>query len=187
MNFKLLAKDLPVQPLLDAIDPELWKIITTRQDYPGSAHHDTECIFLRWCRDQSLQAAFRDLDCEWMYPAEFLGLTPGPLLNAYLAPIVSHFYGEAMFKPFELGRIILTNLHAGGVIDAHTDEGAYAEHFQRFHLALQSDDGNEFFVGGESFQARPGELWWFDHRKDHEVINDSARDRLHLIVDARPC
>jgi hypothetical protein len=31
----------------------------------------------------------------------------------------------------------------------------------------------------------PGEIWWFDNSVEHEVINNSAGDRIHLIVDVR--
>jgi hypothetical protein len=31
----------------------------------------------------------------------------------------------------------------------------------------------------------PGEVWWFDNSKMHEVINNSADDRLTMIVDIR--
>jgi hypothetical protein len=31
----------------------------------------------------------------------------------------------------------------------------------------------------------PGEAWWFDNAQEHEVINNSADDRIHMIVDIR--
>jgi hypothetical protein len=30
-----------------------------------------------------------------------------------------------------------------------------------------------------------GEVWWFDNSQEHEVMNDSKDERLHLIVDIR--
>jgi hypothetical protein len=39
----------------------------------------------------------------------------------------------------------------------------------------------------------PGEAWWFDNgkgdvpegRPEHEVVNDSQFDRIHLIIDIK--
>lgn len=178
-RFKRVCTGLPVEHLVDQVaeQPSLWKLITTRQDYEGSAHHDTECIFLRWCRDQSLAAAWTALDAVWLPTVDALSGMHAPLL-ALLQALRPN--GD----PLELGRVILVNLPAGGVIDEHLDEGAYAEHYDRFHISLQSDEGNRFWVDGESFHALPGEAWWFNHRRKHSVRNDSATDRLHLIVDA---
>jgi hypothetical protein len=30
-----------------------------------------------------------------------------------------------------------------------------------------------------------GTIWWFDNEKEHEVINNSANDRIHMVVDIR--
>lgn len=177
--FRRISAGLNVQPLLDALGahPELWGMITARQDFPGSAHHDTECVFLRWSKDQSMEAAFRNLDADWlpMYP---------DVENTVFALLLEAMPPESLHQ---LGRVILPRLKPGGVINLHTDEGAYAEHYQRFHISLQSDEGNTFTVAGESFHALPGELWWFNHRQPHTVSNASSRARLHLIVDAIPC
>jgi len=32
---------------------------------------------------------------------------------------------------------------------------------------------------------RPGELWWFENAIEHEVTNNSANDRIHMIIDLR--
>jgi hypothetical protein len=32
---------------------------------------------------------------------------------------------------------------------------------------------------------RTGEVWWFNNAIEHEVVNNSADDRIHLIVDIR--
>lgn len=177
--FRRLSAGLDVKPLLAALDahPELWGMVTARQDFPGSAHHDTECVFLRWAADQSMEAAFRDLDAVWLP-------MPGDVWQALFNLLLVAMPPQSLQQ---LGRVILPKLKPGGVIDLHTDEGAYAEHYQRFHISLQSDEGNSFTVGGESFHALPGELWWFNHRQPHTVSNASARPRLHLIVDAIPC
>lgn len=173
-NFKLVAQGLDVKPLVDALEsrPELWKHITARQIAPGSAHHDTEAIFLRWCAKLDVHAAFNELEA-----VDFRAALELPEAVELVKQALQHIPHEA------IGRILIVNLKAGGSIDAHMDEGAYADHYDRFHISLQSDEGNIFHVGGKSFHALPGELWWFNHKQHHSVENKSGRDRLHLILD----
>lgn len=175
MNFERIATGLPVQPTLDYLEahPELWDAITARQDAPGSPHHDTKCIFLRWCPDRSVEAVFAQLEAV-DYP-EAIPLAPVvvPLVNALL-DVVPH---EA------IGRVILVSLKPGGSIDAHFDFGEYADTYDRFHVVLQSDSGNSFQVADDVFHAFPGEAFWFNVKKVHRVENFSERPRIHLILD----
>lgn len=175
MNYQMVAGGLPVMDTLNYLEehPDLWDQITERQDYEGSAHHDTKCIFLRWCAGKDMHSAFYDLEAV-DYPAA-KDLTPAitPLFNALLCQI-----------PHEtIGRVILVSLKPGGSIDEHFDAGDYAERFDRFHVALQSDEGNRFIVGGEQFHAEAGEAFWFNVKRTHLVENRSQRARIHLIVD----
>lgn len=175
LGFECIARGLNVGPLLAAI-PARWGDITLRQDYPGSAHHDTECIFLRGPIPTTTDPQ-NELDSE-MYPAGHeLGAHVDVLFHAIGLPIA------------ELGRVMLVSLKPGGQIDRHADEGAYADHFSRFHVPLLAAPGNAFTVHtayqAETVQMRSGECWWFDHRREHEVRNDSPQPRIHLIFDAR--
>lgn len=152
----------------------LWKQITARQTTPGSPHHDTEAIFLRWCADQSVAAAFTHISAV-DYPArEAL-----PKCSRLLMLLEKHVDVK------ELGRAMIVNLLPGGHIDAHIDEGAYADHYNaRFHYVMESAPGNVFRCGNECVHMGEGELWRFDHKREHEVWNHSAGPRIHLIFDA---
>jgi quercetin dioxygenase-like cupin family protein len=86
-----------------------------------------------------------------------------------------------------LGRCIITKLKPGAVIDPHVDSGDHAAYFERYHIVLQSLPGSVFHAGGETVQMRVGEVWWFDNSSMHSVINNSADDRIHLIVDIKAC
>lgn len=78
---------------------------------------------------------------------------------------------------------MVVRLAPGGAIDPHWDAGGYAAAFSRFHLVMDSEDGNTFHCGTESVHMRPGELWWFNHREQHQVFNHSGAWRTHLIID----
>jgi hypothetical protein len=179
-NFIKITDGIDVEPLRKAIESKshLWGQITARQTTPGSPHHETECIFLRWCDGQDVHSAFNDLRAV-NYPA----YAELPEANALIAAV----YKASEAK--ELGRVIIVNLKPLGFITPHADEGAYADHYERFHLPLTSDsDRNTFFVEnnkqhGEYCMMRDGEVWWFNHKKVHTALNDSGYPRWHLIVD----
>lgn len=178
-NFARLATGMDVAPLIYQIGmhQHLWNEITARQDVPNSPHIDTKSIFLRWCPTQTIEAAFKEI-ISVDYPA-------------------SQFLPEAYFLVDKvkkladgdtLGRILLVDLKPNGYIAPHADEGDYADYYERFHVSLRSGIGNKFYSEvlsecGEFVHMRPGEVWWFDHKKTHYVWNGSDEGRLHLIVD----
>jgi hypothetical protein len=175
-HFKRLLTNIDVGPMLDALDarPQLWDEITLRQDTPGSPHHDTRCIWLRGPREITLDSVFNDTK-------SFDYLSMGELAESVyplVAPILRQL-GSTL-----LGRVMIAELKPGGFIDPHEDQGQYAKKFSRFHLVLTSDLGNTFTVENESVHMAPGELWWFNHRGEHQVRNDSATPRVHIIFDA---
>lgn len=175
-RLSLVASGLPVAPLLRRLElmPELWGEITARQEAPGSPHHDTRAIFLRWAKELTVDAVFRDLDAI-DYPAcQRLMPEAGALVTTLI---------DAIGDVSEIGRIMLVALEPGGTIDEHLDEGLYADHYDRFHVALSSEAGNLFFVDGAAVHMEPGQAWWFNHKRRHSVQNGSASWRLHLIAD----
>ena len=175
-NFKLIASDLDVAASLAEIaaQPEMWKEITLRQSFPGSVHHDTEAIHLRVPTETTPEAILESLQ----------SLDNVPTLQRLPATcaLVAGALKAADMR--QLGRVMVVNLKAGGAIDPHIDGGAYAAHFDRFHMVLTSADGNIFHCGDESVHMRAGEFWCFNHHIEHHVLNRSSEDRLHIIIDA---
>ena len=149
--------------------PELWSLITARQEYEGSAHRDTETIVLRG--PTTLEGLFDNLEVvDFDYFVRLYEIQH--LLQCALQSL----------KWRELGRIMIVRLKAGGEITPHTDQGAYARYYARFHLALESSPGCRFRCGPEEIYMAPGELWWFNHQVEHSVVNNGP-DRTHIIVD----
>lgn len=175
-HFQRLMTDLAVGPLLDSLkaQPTLWDEITVRQEAPGSPHHDTECIWLRGPRDITLDTVFNELRAVDYPSMHELAQAVYPLVAPVLRQIGST----------QLGRVLIVKLKPGGVIDSHEDTGRYAKAYSRFHLVLKSEPGNTFTCDGETVHMQTGELWWFNHRGEHSLINDSDSDRIHLIFDA---
>lgn len=178
-NFRYFGRLDVAAALAEQRGSSQWDAFTARQDAPGSAHHDTRCIVLRGpdVPEGTLYTpdiAFNVLESrDWEVSIRQL-----PETAALCAAV------GARIRAVGLGRVILVELAPGGHIDLHADEGNYAAHFERFHLVLQSDEGNVFHNGAEAIHMKPGELWKFNHRVQHEVFNRSARPRIHLIIDA---
>ncbi len=169
---------MEVLPILTSLASNriLWHQVCARQATAGSPHADTQTIFLRWSDNLSIESAFTDLEAI-DYPA----LNAIPEARQLLA-IAAKAAGAEV-----IGRMIIVSLKPGGKISPHADEGPYADFYERFHCVLQSDHGNRFMVGGktvyETCEMRPGDLWWFNHKRTHWVENNSNRERIHMIMD----
>lgn len=171
-DLALISTGISVKSLLGEIhsQSELWNEITERESYPGTAHADTRSIFLRWCKTRTIEAAFTEIAAV-DYPA-FEKL---PTSRGLIESIFEQVRGE------KLGRAMIVMLKPGGRIKPHIDEGSYADHYERFHLCLRGSC--LFKAGWDIARMSAGELWWFNHKTTHEVVNDGKQARLHLIVD----
>lgn len=181
-NFLKIAEGVDVMPLLAALhrQPELWNQNLLRTSHPNTPHKQVEDIWLRFndlkAYEQTEDAAHvMDQHESINYPA-FFAL---PQARSLIFALMARVEGE------RLGRCIITKLKPGCVIDPHVDSGDHAEYFERYHIVLQSLPGSVFNAGDESVQMRVGEVWWFNNQAEHSVINNSADDRLHLIIDIR--
>ena len=84
-----------------------------------------------------------------------------------------------------LGRVMINRIRPGGRIFPHADTPEHANYWDRYHFCLQAQPGCIFRCGDEQVQMATGEAWFFRNELEHEVVNNSAADRLHLIVDIR--
>lgn len=177
-NFKLLATNIDVGPLLQALDnrPDMWEQITVRQNFPGTAHADTQSIYLRGPEAFTYDKYFMDLG-SYDYPAAHV-------LQDELVPIMAPLVKDVI-KADKVGRVMIVKMKAGGKLVPHIDEGVYADHFARFHLCVTGGPGSTLTAGNETQHFAPGELWWFDHKVTHTAANMEDTDRIHIIIDAK--
>jgi hypothetical protein len=175
--FRRLATGLPVTDCLEELNafPILWNLFTARQETEGSPHRDTESIILRGPAIPDIDSAFNDINA-YDYPV----VNRLPKTRELISHVCNTYLPGYM-----LGRVMVAKLLPFGHITKHADEGAYAEHYERFHVVLASEDGNRFANGIAQVCMRPGTLWSFEHRKEHEVWNGSNAPRIHIIIDAR--
>lgn len=174
-----LAHSVNTLPLLQQLyrQPELWKADTYLRDYPQGPFSDVETVFLRFPTSSVTEMERSNKDqheCVWM---------DGMLHLPAARPLI--FGLMAMTEAERLGRVMLNKIRPGGVIYPHADTPVHAEYWERHHYVVQSSPGCTFRCGDETVQMNTGELWWFENAKEHEVINNSAADRIHLIIDVR--
>ncbi len=80
---------------------------------------------------------------------------------------------------------MVTRLRPGAKILPHVDGGAPATYYSRYQVALQSLPGAIFKIADEVCNFRTGDVWRIDNRSEHSVENNSADDRIVLIMDIR--
>lgn len=169
-------------PLLHAVRvrSDLWNTETLRTAHELTPHREVDDILLR----------FNDLE-KWKTQADAASVLdeqesvamPGWAALPQARTLV--FDLMRRFEAVRLGRVLITRLPPGGRIEPHEDGGAHAAYYERVHVVLQGQPGSLFHCGGETVCMRTGEAWWFDNSQTHSVENNSADDRIHMIIDYR--
>lgn len=187
-NFVQIAANVPVLPLVLALARAqkhrgIWKEDTYLRDYPQGPFANTESVILRFPprsvheTEEALRQHLAGHDQH-----ENVDLLPFKEL-AEARPLV--FNLMAFVQGERLGRVMINKLVPGGVIFPHADTPVHAKYWDRFHICLQSAPGSNFRCGDEWVNMKAGEIWWFNNEIEHEVINNSADDRIHMIIDIR--
>lgn len=180
-HFKL-AEGVDVRPLALALfrQPELWNEHRFRTTFANTPHADVDDIWLRFSDPELCTTTGNVIgdDRPVWFPAAW------KLPEA--KPIILDLMRRA--DAWQLDRVLVTRLRPGGRILPHADkDGDYVQEPDRvrFHVVVQGLPGSLYITGGETVQMRTGEVWAFNAHEIHEVQNNSADDRIHLLVDVR--
>lgn len=176
-NFCKIIDGIDVIPLLNAlvVNPDLWNENKLRTTHPLSPHKETDdiwCMFNRVSDDP--EEVIDDLEV-----VPYRAWHTLPHLHDTVLNLMRRVDGT------RLGRVLITRLKPGASIPAHVDEGAPATYYSRYQLVLQSLPGALFTIGEEVINFRTGDFWWINNRDTHSVTNNSADDRIVLIMDVR--
>ena len=174
--FKRIAHGLDVEPLLELLDarPELWDEITTRQTFTKSPHKDTKTIYVRGALKMSPYYVLYDIGA-YDYPIM-------EYLKSALVPLMKPILDKLQVK--ELGRVLIVNLKSTSQVTRHIDQGTYADHYERFHIVLRSNQHCFLTSGNWVLNLEVGEVWWFNNKVLHSAENNGDSDRWHIIFDA---
>lgn len=182
MNFYRLAEGVDVVPLMHAVarQPDLWNQNRFRTTFPNTPHGDVDDIWLRFsdpAKCSTVGTVIGDDNPIWHSAANRL---------PQAKPIILDLMRRV--DAYELGRVLITKLKPGGRILPHADvHGSYVNTNDRFryHVVLQGLPGSLYRTGDETVCMRTGEVWWFNPTIEHEILNNSVDDRVHLLVDVR--
>jgi hypothetical protein len=194
-NFLRLAQGVDVMPALMRVTREqhLWHADTYLRDYPQGPFGEVDSIICRFPPRtvKETQEQVEELLKDSRYdPHECVDL---PIYGEVPEVRDLVFTLLARVRGTRLGRVMLNRIQPGGHIFRHADTPEHANYWQRHHVVLQSAPGVVFHAGDEQVYMAPGEVWWFNNGKahpdgtipEHEVMNNSAVERIHLIVDVR--
>lgn len=193
-NFQLLAIGLDINPLLGAIQRKggLWNAYGVRTWHPESVHRVIDDIVLRYNSFDGRAAPvgddFVEAVCSRLEVVDYPPWQELPEAHALLFALMHRVSGQ------HLGRVFISRMAPGTAIPLHSDRIAPAEaafpmrlppaiYYDRYHVVLSAAPGVSFRCGEEQVSMKTGECWWFNNQELHEVVNNSAEDRIHLIAD----
>jgi len=174
MKIQLLASGIPVSDIYWKLqqNPQLWNQHTERTASPDSPHHGLDDIWARFGDPERAQdgAAHESF---WYPNSDVLGIKP------LCYDLMRKFEGD------ELGGVLITRIPPGATCKPHTDPGWHARRYQKFAVQITSAPGQKFCFEGEELETKPGDLFWFDNQHLHWVTNETAYERVTMIVCIR--
>lgn len=81
------------------------------------------------------------------------------------------------------GRTRLMRLSGQAEVTPHIDVNYYWRERVRVHVPIATQPTVRFTCGGAEINMRAGECWLFDTWRMHNVVNDHALPRIHLVAD----
>ncbi len=88
------------------------------------------------------------------------------------------------FFKIEKTAVRLMKLSAGASIKPHTDHDLNFEEGEvRLHVPVTTSSQVRFFLEDEQIPMLEGSCWYLNLSLKHSVINDSDKDRVHLVID----
>jgi hypothetical protein len=188
-NFHLLASGVDVNPLVLAIKrrPELWQEDTFLRHYPQGPFGETETIMLRFpekvegLTEEQIEL-YKQNRLAGYDQYEAVDYPPYKVLHE-ARPIVMNLMARVAGE--RLGRVMINKIVPGGRIFAHADTPEQTRYYTRFHVVLQGLPGAILTAGDEQINMTTGDCFWFDNSLVHEVVNNSASDRISMVVDIR--
>lgn len=168
-------KDVDVKPLVKEIEahPELWNQYGQRKK--TVAHAEMSDIWIRYNAIENFGPHFNDEHDPVWYPS-YKAL---PALKDIIYPLMAEVEGE------RIGGVLITRIPPGCEIKPHIDKSWHVDYYDKFYVSLKSEAGANFYCGEEVLNPKAGEVWRFDNRELHWVINESNEDRMTLIVCIR--
>ncbi|QQK03845.1 aspartyl/asparaginyl beta-hydroxylase domain-containing protein [Burkholderia anthina] len=164
-----------------AASPNLWGEFSRRKTQPGTPHSRMTDIWVRYNDVRKAPYCNGDFSTfnDEHVPVWYRAWRILPALHPIIFDLMSRVQGEM------LGGVLITRIPDGQGIDPHIDRSWHVDYYDKFYISLESAPGAEFWCGEEFINPVPGDVYHFDNRLEHWVINRSGRDRVTLIVCIR--
>jgi hypothetical protein len=157
-------------------NPHLWNQFPERTQNETSPHHEVDDIWIRARDRKDLGDSWAEYiegvyDSVWYPAAQEL-----PAVKDLCLDLMATVRGE------KLGICLITRIPPGGKVLPHTDPGYNAREFEKYVIQLEGHPDQAFCFAEGSYSAQSGEVYWFRNTVEHWVENNSAVDRISLIV-----
>lgn len=183
MNFVKIVQGVDTAPVLLELarNPRLWGRRRFRKDIPEGPHSEMTDIWLRYNDEKPYKAkndytGFNDAHDAVFYPEWYALPQVRPIVFGLMARV----------EGTRLGGILITKIPAGKRIAPHADDSWHVRHFNtKLYVPLQTNPKCWNRVENDVVVMAPGDVWYFDNTKEHEVVNEGDDDRITLIVSIR--
>lgn len=188
-HFHFLAHGLDVNPLMLAIrrQPGLWQEDTFLRHYPQGPFGQTETIMIRFpekvegLTEEQIEAYKQNQLAGYdQYEAvNYPALEKLPEARKLIFDLMARVNGE------RLGRVMINKVCPGGRIFPHADTPEQTRYFSRYQIVLHALPGSVLHCENENIMYETGQCFWFNNSLEHSVVNNSADDRVVMVVDIR--
>lgn len=174
---RLVKTGLDVHEAVEQLEanPQFWDQYTLRTDRYGTPHNGVSDIWVRynaWENFKSDPAEFNGPHWSVWYPvADAL-----PAVKA----LAEEVYREAGGN--QLGGVLITRIPPGGIVKPHVDGGWHAGYYEKYAVQLKGNGRQSFCFDSAKLRTYPGDLYTFDNSQEHWVVNESAGERITMIV-----
>ena len=175
----LLWRGVDVSALVRDLDcnPQLWDANTFRRT-EGSPHLELADIIVRyndWSNFNGDRISFNEEhDSVWWEAAKSL-----PSLRPLVFDLLRRVCGE------RLGMVLITKIPPGKSCKPHRDAGWHARYYDKYAIQVKGNEQQAFCFETCQLITKPGDVFSFDNSYTHWVTNDSAEDRITLIVSIK--
>lgn len=160
-------------------NPSVWNRHRGRVDAYDSPHQQISDIWVRYNAIEN-----RDADPVAFYHGEHESVWYPVADEIPAVPwLVQQLFNDVRGE--RLGGVLITKIPPGGEVKPHIDTGWHAGFYDKYAIQLQGNKDQAFCFEDSRLSALPGESYTFDNSKLHWVTNESAEDRMTLIVCIR--
>lgn len=109
-----------------------------------------------------------------------------PYSNTDLLNQLNYFQKVLAFFKCEKTSVRLLRLTPGSIIKEHKDLDLSFFHGNvRLHVPILTNNKVEFIIDGQQVPMKPGDCWFAEFCKPHQVANYGDTDRVHLVIDLK--